>query len=362
MKLIYHMTKSCFDGVMKSFPERRAVSQSAIAREAGVARTTVSLALRGGEGLNSETIHRVMAAAESLGYRPNNLVHAIRSGRTRMIGVMVPPFNSFWADILHGIHDGLIERDYVPLALWSQHRVTQTDEASELRQIERLIDWRVDGAILWPWFANLYRTHITDLKRRDLPLVTLDSTLPESFRADAVLSDEALGAEAVAGHLLGLGHREILHFGGPAAQTWSRDRRAHFAEALRRESGIKLHLVELPLKGPRHDLILEALAGLPGVTAVYCATDEMAEEVYEVAAALGRKIPENLSVIGYGNVDFGSRLDPPLTTVRQRPYRMGKAAAKMVIERIEADEQSGAKIERLPVEFVHRDSTAAVPR
>ncbi|MES2660224.1 MAG: LacI family DNA-binding transcriptional regulator [Verrucomicrobiota bacterium] len=346
---------------MKPKPERRAVSQSAIAREAGVARTTVSLALRGGEGLNAETIARVMEAAALLGYRPNNLVSAIRSGRTRMIGVMVPPYNSFWSDVLHGIHDGLIERDYVPMALWSQHRVPQPDETLELRQIERLIDWRVDGAILWPWFANLYRTHITALKRRDLPLVTIDSVLPDSFHADAVLSDEALGAEAVSGHLLSLGHREILHFGGPSSESWSRDRRTCFSEAIRHTPGAKLHLVEIPLLTPRLDLIREALAGLAGVTAIFCATDEIAEDVYQVAASLGRRIPEDLSVVGYGNVDFGSRLNPPLTTVRQRPYRMGQAAAKMVIDRIEAEEQAVPHIERLPVEFVSRMSTAVVP-
>lgn len=202
------------------------------------------LALRGGEGLNPETIHRVTAAAESLGYRPNNLVTAIRSGRSRMVGVMVPPCNSFWSDVLHGIHNELIERDYVPLALWSQHRVNQTNEASELRQ----------------------------------------------------------------------------------------------------------------------DLIAEALGGLANVTAVYCATDEIAQEVYGVAEALGRRIPADLSVVGYGNVDFGSRLDPSLATVRQRPYRMGKAAAKMVIDHIEADAQGEARIERLPVEFVSRMSTAPASR
>ena len=344
---------------MSQIPTRRVVSQSAIARQAGVARTTVSLALRGGEGLNPETISRVMKAAELLGYRPNNLVNAIRSGRTRMIGVMVPPYDSFWSDVLHGIHDGLIERDYVPLALWSQHRTPQTDAAQELRQIERLTDWRVDGAILWPWFANLYHTHISELKKRDLPLVTLDALLPDSFHADAVLSDEASGAEAVAAHLLALGHREILHFAGPATESWSRDRRACFAEAIRRAPGVKLHLVELPLLQPRHGLIHEALRGLTAVTAVYCATDEIAEEVYEIAAAMGRKIPRDLSVIGYGHVDFGTRLNPPLTTVRQRPYRMGLVAAKLVIDRIEAESQAAPHIERLSVELVPRQSTAA---
>lgn len=342
---------------VKPNPERRAVSQTAIAREAGVARTTVSLALRGGEGLTQETITRVMAAAELLGYRPNNLVHAIRSGRTRMIGVMVPPYDSFWSDVLHGIHDELIDHDYVPLALWSKYREPQTNEALEFRQIQRLVDWRVDGAILWPWFTNLYHTHITDLKKRDLPLVTLDSTLPESFNADAVLSNEEQGAEAIAKHLLGLGHREILHLCGPSSESWSRDRRNCFMAAMRKESGAKLHFVELPLTHSRQGLIREALTELTQVSAVFCATDEIAEEVYQIAEELGRRIPADLSVIGYGNVDFGTRLNPPLTTVRHQPYRMGQAAAKMLIERIESAESYQARIERLPVEFVPRMST-----
>lgn len=343
---------------VKPKTERRAVSQSAIALEAGVARTTVSLALRGGEGLNSETVARVMKAADLLGYRPNNLVHAIRSGRTRMVGVMVPPYDSFWADVLHGIHDALIARDYVPLALWSEHRKLQPDEALELRQIERLIDWRVDGAILCPWFANLYRTHISQLKRRDLPMVTIDLKLPPSFRADAVLSDEALGAGLIARHLLSLGHREVVHFAGPSSESWSRERRACFADAMREHDGVKIHFVEVSLNQSRLPMIREAMKGLPKVTAAYCATDEIAEEVYGIAGELGRRIPQDLSVIGYGNLDFGTRLNPPLTTVKQRPYRMGMAAANLMLDRIEAEEIPDPRIERLGVELIDRASTA----
>lgn len=347
-----------YEGRVKPNSDRRAVSQSAIAREAGVARTTVSLALRGGEGLSSETVDRVMEAADRLGYRPNNLVHAIRSGRTRMIGVMVPPYDSFWADVLHGIHDGLIARDYVPLALWAQHRKPEPDENLELRQIERLIDWRVDGAILWPWFTSLYRTHISELKKRDLPMVTIDSMLPELFHADAVLSDEAVGAQAIAEHLISLGHKEILHFAGPSSESWSRDRCTCFADAVRNNEDVKLHSVELSFIHPRLEHMRETLKGLPNVTAVFCATDDVAEEVYGICAELGRRIPEDVSVVGYGNMDFGSRLNPPLTTVRQRPYRMGLSAANMVVDRIEAEELIAPRIERLPVEFIPRSSTA----
>ena len=347
------------NGGVNQTPERRAVSQSAIARQAGVARTTVSLALRGGEGLSPETITRVMQAAELLGYRPNNLVSAIRSGRTRMIGVMVPPTDTYWSDLLHGIHDGLIARDYVPLALWSEHRKLNPEANLETRQIERLIDWRVDGAILWPTFANIYQTHISNMKKHDLPLVTIDSTLPNSFHADAVLSDEAMGAKAVVTHLMDLGHREILHFAGPSSESWSRERRSCFAEAMRLHRGVKKHFVELPLRQVRLDLIREAITALPNVTAVYCATDAVAEEVYRIAAELGRDIPGDLSVIGYGNLDFGTRINPLLTTVRQRPYRMGNAAANLVIDRIEGNRTASPRIERLAVEFIARDSTAA---
>jgi len=326
-----------YDGGQMSRPKTlRAVSQTAIAKEAGVARTTVSLALRGGEGLNSETIDRVMAAAESLGYRPNNLVQAIRSGKSGLVGVMVPPHDSYWSDILHGIHDTLVDHNHVPLVLWPRHRQLQPDEESELKQVNRLIDWRVDGAILWPWYANLYRTHITELRKRDLPLVTIDSTLPDSFHADAVLSDERLGTSFIADHLLALGHR-----------------------AIRREPTATLHHVELPLTIPRPPFIREAMLALPQVTAIFAATDEIAAEVYQIAAELGRSIPGNLSVIGYGDVATSAFLKPGLTSVRHCPYRIGKKAASLLLDRISGKgNQQAARVERLPVEFVLRDSTA----
>ena len=338
---------------------RRAVSQSLVAREAGVARTTVSLALRGGEGLSQETIDRVMRAAETLGYRPNNLVHAIRSGKSGLVGVMVPPHDSYWSDILHGIHDTLVENDHVPLVLWPKHRLPKPDEEAELRQVNRLIDWRADGAVLWPWYANLYQTHIAELRKRDLPLVTIDSILPESFHADAVLSDEWQGAELVAGHLLALGHRQILHFAGPHAEAWSRDRSDAIAQVIRREPTAVLHTVELSFTKPRPPFIRDAMKALPQVTAIFAATDEIAEEVYRIAAEMDLAIPGKLSVIGYGNVDISSRLVPTLTTVRHQPYRMGKLAAKLLLERIkDPSPDREARIERMAVEFVERHSTA----
>jgi LacI family transcriptional regulator len=344
---------------MRASKINRAVSQIAIASKAGVARTTVSLALRGGKGLNAKTIDRVMSAAESLGYRPNNLVHAIRNGKSGLVGVMVPPHDSYWADILHGIHDVLVDNNHVPLMLWPKHRQPAPDHDAEMRQINRLIDWRVDGAVLWPWYADLYDSLANEFSKRDLPLVTVDSILPSSFSADAVLSNERQGAELVAAHLLGLGHRQILHFAGPQAEAWSRDRRAAFEEVISRESNAVLHTVELSLTTPRQDLIRDTMRSLPQVTAVFAATDEIAGEVYQIAAELGMVIPTQLSVVGYGDLETSSFLDPALSSVRQRPYRIGKKVAAFLLERMaDGGADLPARIERLPVDFVCRASTA----
>jgi len=340
---------------------KKSISQEAIAREAGVARTTVSLALRGGDGLSKETTDKIMAAADKLGYRPNKLVHGIRSGRTGLIGVMVPPHDTYWAQVLYGIHDELIEADLSPLVLWPNHRRKKVSERDELQQVNRLIDWRVDGTILWPQLANLYQDHIEEFVKRDLGVVTIDSFLPDQFGADAVLSDEIMGAEAVAAHLLEQGHRHIIHFAGPRSESWARERRQSFEAALDPISGLRLHSIELPKDHDSRPLIRCSLEAWPETTAVFAATDHIAEQVYDVARDLGLAIPNDLSVVGFGDVDFASRLTPPLTTVKHQPYRMGRKAAAMLIERITSKKENlSPRTERLPVELIERSSSIPI--
>ena len=338
------------------------VSQSAIAEQAGVARTTVSLALRGGKGLAPETVDRVLTAAKRLGYRPNRLVHGLRSGRTGLIGVMTPPVDSFWSEVLFGIHDGLVEQDFVPMVLWSHHRAEQATPTDELEQVHRLVDWRVDGAVLWPRFAGLFQEHIHEFTDRDLPVVSVDCLLPSHFGAHAVLSDERSGARAVAARLVKAGHRRILHLSGPERESWSQERHHEFAVCLAETPGTDLQVLELPLLGENVALIEPALRDHPRPTAVFAATDNMAEACYRAAASVGLRIPDDLSVVGCGNLEFSGRLHPPLSTVHQGPYEMGRRAAELVAE--SAGKAFGSVrpvIERLPMEFVDRHSVAPPP-
>src|SRR5271168_1173045 len=97
------------------------VSQKRIAEQAGVSQSTVSLVLSGRRGNSDQTSQRVLQAAEQLKYRPNLLVQGIQTGKTRMIGVMMPPYDHFWTEALYGIHDVLTGADHVPITLWTIH-------------------------------------------------------------------------------------------------------------------------------------------------------------------------------------------------------------------------------------------------
>lgn len=340
--------------------EKRNPSQSAIAKRAGVARTTVSLVLRGGRGLNPATVKKVLKAAEELGYRPNMLVKSIRTGKTRMIGVMMPPSDSHWAKIMYGIHDELTDRDYVPLFLWSAHEEQSYDEQRELAQVHRMLDRRIDGVILWPLFAKMYSQHIQEFSSRNLPVVTVDCRINKEVKADSVCSDDYEGVKAVVEHLTGKGHRRFIHFSGPLNEEWAKMRRTGFRNTLK-ACGFKARMVEVPMKGPYEQIIRAELSRMNGPTAVFAATDNIARTVYQVAFSMGLNIPDDLSVVGFGDLDFSQHLHPPLTTVHAAPYEMGRRAAQIVIDRVEGVLKDRHPISLyLPVELAARGSVATV--
>src|SRR3954453_4297561 len=133
------------NGMAKRDKALRRVSQQDIAREANVSRVTVSLVLAGKDQTSEETRKRVLEVAQRLRYRPNLLVQGMQSGRTGVVGLIMPPSMHFHAQIARGIHDELVKSDYVPIQLWAD--VTPGGKGTELSQIHRLVDRRVDGVI-----------------------------------------------------------------------------------------------------------------------------------------------------------------------------------------------------------------------
>ncbi len=341
-------------------------SQKRVAREAGVSQSTVSLVLAGSKVSSEETTRRVLAVAEKLGYRPNLLVRGIQTGKTGTVGVLMHPFQFYWAEVLCGVHDVLTEKGCVPITLWAAHWGAQPRNrfgpGEGLAQIHQLVDRRVDGVILWPPFARLYQEHLHEFSSRNLPVVTIDHRLPERFNADFVGSDEASGGRMVAEHLYGLGHRRIGYLAAPGDTTWARDRRKAFEDALQKMKGTCLTVLEAPPGLPKLGIqqARQMLSTADRPTAIFAASDLYAKVVYQAATERGLNIPEDLSVVGFSDEDFAEEMTPPLTTVHQPAYEIGKRAAEIVLGRSSGKIKGKAKGHELAVELVVRRSTAEI--
>ena len=343
------------------------VSQKRIAEKAGVSQSTVSLVLAGHRVSSDETSQKVLRAAEMLKYRPNLLVRGIQTGKTQIIGVMMAPFDYYWAEVLYGIHDVLAAADHVPITLWTshasaseRHRTTPTPDIHELNQIHRLLDRRVDGVILWPRFASVFVDHVNEFSSRNLPIVTIDHLLAPECGADYVGSDEAAGGRIIAEHLYNLGHRHMGHLAGPATATWAEDRRRAFERAVAKLPGATCVTMVAPPGLPELGLDLaRAMLNSPiRPTSIYAATDLYAKTVYQAARELNLAIPGDLSVVGFSDDGFASDMSPPLTTVRQSAYDIGRRSAEVILARSLGEYTDGPHRDELPVNLIVRQSTA----
>jgi LacI family transcriptional regulator len=337
-----------------------------VAEIAGVSIAAASRILRGDTSqFTPQTCDRVRAAAKQIGWRRNLLVTSIQTGRTRTIGVVIPPYDSFWVALLSGINARLARDDYLPINVWPANEDNfpyyESPERESVLLLNRLLDRRVDALMLWPDFARVYDHHTRELGRSRVPVVMIDYD-PQSEGCDTVSTDEAQAMQAVVGHLVSLGHRRLAYLSGreAPAQTWATERREGFARAVSTHQGVCGRIFKLNASGTDGVEVATAiLSGDQRPTAVVTATDHEAANVYAAAALLGLSIPGQLSVVGFADLDFAGWMTPPLTTVRQHAREIGLRAANLVLERLEGPARDvPPKRQRVGTTLVHRGSTA----
>jgi LacI family transcriptional regulator len=339
------------------------VSQKRIAQEAGVSQSTVSLILAGRRVNSDETTQRVLEVAKRHHYRPNLLVRGMQTGKTNLIGVMMPPFDFYWMEVLYGIHDVLATADHTPITLWTTHVSGKPRDreapGDDMLQIHRLLDRRVDGVILWPPFARLF----AEFSARNLPVVSIDQDLGSAKgNADYVGSDEASGGRMIAEHLYAEGHRRVAHLAAPAVNTWATARRTAFEKSIRQMPGASCLTVQAP-EGANSlaiDVAREMLSRPDRPTAIFAATDHYAKVIYKAAEELGLEIPRDVSVVGFADDDFAREMSPSLTTIRQPGYEIGKKAAEVVVGRSLGTLKTKVRYHELPVTLIVRESSRPI--
>ena len=319
-----------------------------VAARAGVSHQTVSRVLNGFEGIRPETRDRVEAAIADLGYRPNKAARALVTSRTNAIGVLAPASTDFGpTSSLHAIERAIRDAGYHPL-------ITSTPiEAEAVRaSLEFLLDQSVEALVV----IAPYRVVLDELRAldRELPIVALQTG--EAAEASAGV-DQVAGARLAVQHLLELGHRGIQQLAGPDAFIEAAVRRRAVDDELKAH-GIP-HLPTLTGDWSADSGYAAGALVDPAATAVVCGNDQMALGLVHALVDLGRRVPQDVSVVGFDDIPESAHSLPPLTTVHQDFEEVGRRAVRDLLARLEGRDADGGSAAVTPV-LVVRASTAAV--
>ncbi|MGW0842320.1 LacI family DNA-binding transcriptional regulator [Streptomyces sp. NPDC002787] len=332
-----------------------AVPRSAdVAQRAGVSRKTVSRVLNNEPYVSEDVRRRVLEAAEELGYRLNHAARALASGRNRSIGVVALGTAGYGtASLLVGIERAVRDAGY------ALRMVNTADGEPEgiAGAVTSLLEQGVDGIVV---SEPIVEGHVD--VRVDVPLLFLGA--PPAFTSARTLT-VGVGAyelaRAATDHLLDLGHTTVHHLAGPRQWYASKDRVEGWRAALAARGAYEPPLREgdwTPASGYEAG---RALAVDSSVTAVFAAGDEMAIGLIHALREAGRRVPEDVSVVGFDGNPVFAYVTPPLTTVRQPFDEAAREGIRLLVHAIEEPETDLPPMGEPPVELVVRGSTAPPP-
>jgi LacI family transcriptional regulator, repressor for deo operon, udp, cdd, tsx, nupC, and nupG len=326
-----------------------------VAARADVSTATVSRAMRSEAGVDPATRDRVLAAARALHYRPSGVARSLKLRATRTLGLIITDIeNPYFPQVVRAVEDAAREHGYSVLLADGRR-----DQAREVESLEILAERRVDGLLVAS--SALTAHHRRWLAESPCPVVILngESPLPS---LPAVLSDNLAGGRLQAEHVLALGHRAVGYLAAPKAGYVAVSERLAGVRSAIAAARLEPDALRVTAGDGRVDggvrAAREALASRPETTALLCYNDLTAVGALRGLRALGLRIPDDVSVVGFDDIDMAPYVDPPLTTVRQATDVIGRWAVERLVTAIETGEPAPSGVERVPVRVVVRASTA----
>lgn len=327
-----------------------------VAKAAGVSITTVSRALNGYSDVGEKTRRKVSLVAQELNYRPSAVARSLVMNRTKTIGLLVSELTRdrvghyFMFQVMYGMHDRLAELGY-DLILVS----TTTSRQRLVSYLDFCMERRLDGVIVMG--IRLDDPYIQEVVDSPLPSVVIDLPLL-SERCGYVTTDNVHGAKLAIRHLAGRGHRKIGFVNGYSQAAVSRERKRGYEEGLLQAGlGYDDTLVyesDFTLQGGAEGL-RHLVHCHPDLTAVFFASDLMAIGGLQHAREAGIRVPEEMAIVGYDDIELAEFSTPRLTTIRQKRLEMGTRAAEMVVGMMKDNSVPQGVL--LAPELVVRDTT-----
>jgi LacI family transcriptional regulator len=328
-----------------------------VARVAGVGTMTVSRVLNGSANVTEETAKRVYLAIEKLGYRPNEMARALRSLKSRTIGLIVPYlFDQFFATCAHAVNTVAREHGYSVILTTSNE-----DPATEYSEAQSMVQRRVEGLLIIP--TDKRKSRINQAEFSGTHIVTLDRSVHDA-RLDSVQVQNQSGAKHAVQHLLQQhDHKRILFLGFNRNLYTVRSRFDGYRRAMQENGLERMATFDCSSEEATAEIIGSQLQSKDPPTAFFTANNLTTRYALHALLESGIRVPEKVALIGFDDFELADILHPTLTVVRQPASELGRVAANLLFDRIKRSEfpDEGNRIV-LPVELVIRRSCGCKTR
>ena len=325
-----------------------------VAARAGVSKSLVSLAIRGSDRVSEESRTLIMQAAEELGYRPNAAARSLADRRSHTVGVLLHDLhNPIFAQVLDGVQEVVRGHGYRTM-LVTGHGDPDREEA----EISSLLEFQVEGLIL---ISHRLDPRLARRVARECPVVVVMRSDITGMGITTVCTDDHAGARAATEHLISLGHSRVAHISGSQSAI-AHDREAGYREAMA-SAGLSSEIVVVPgdfTEVSGRDSARRLLEEHPEVTAVFVANDLSALGALSALQEAGRRVPEDVSVVGFDGMSLAALGSLNLTTMAQPLEEMGREAADHLFRRITDPSSRAVRVRR--VSDLHPRGTTARAR
>lgn len=322
-----------------------------IAKAANVSKATVSYVLNDKPGVSEKTRQKILQIIKELNYYPNAVARGLAGKTIGMLGLVIPDITDmFYASIIRGVEQAANNFNYT-LNLCTTHANVE----KEREVVDLFTSGRVDGLIMMTY--HLQKDYLADLKERGIPFVFIDSPIEDESIYSVIVDNKEAGYKATE-YLIKAGHREIAFIHG-SRDAWDNEYRFQgYCQALK-DYGIELRQ-ELIKTGDFQRLegyqaAKELLMSAHRPTAIFAANDQMALGALNAASELGLKVPSEIAIIGFDDIEAASLVEPSLTTVSQPTLEMGEKAVELVMALISGEKPVPRKI-LLQTSLIERDT------
>jgi len=325
-----------------------------IAKILHISPSTVSRALKDHPDINPQTKKNVKDLAEKLNYKPNKVALSLLQQESKIIGVIIPEIiHYFFSTVISGIEKIANEAGYHII-------IAQSNESyyKEVENVQALLSSNIDGFIISMAKTTMQYDHFKNIEEIGVPMVFFDRSC-DVVNADRIIVDDYDGAYKATKHLIDNGCKNIIHLAGPLNLDIGKKRKEGYLAALN-ESNIPLYDYSIQIcdtKEHAFQLIPELLRRHPSIDGIFAVNDLTAIGAIKAIKSIRKDVPQDVLVVGFTNSFISQISDPELTTVDQKGFEMGQNAARLLLKRIQSNENYGPVTTILNTDLVVRKSS-----